>query len=160
MPRRREEIMIRLGILVLLPTLAVIGAGWAQGSRISPPPHYEDLLASVEQADCEKSEAADHLRFICGESRVVWYFTKEGEAAHPSYAVKPAWGMSNRMPTHGPQFGSGRARDASANARETFAARVEAFNDWQLRIDKVWRETQPRLQEDLKKLDRRLWPAE
>jgi hypothetical protein len=138
----------------------------AVGAQAQERPKYDELLQAVSHADCERSEAEDFVRFICRESRAVWYFTKEGMEAHPAYLVWPAWGPSERMPITNGMFGRGSA--PRGTTREAARVKAEAFGEWNREIFDVWRRTQPRLEEDRlqteqerkERLERRLWPAE
>jgi hypothetical protein len=114
---------------IALATACVAGgAAWAQIAPEMPP--YDKAYASVTDAGCDRVEAADFIRFKCNESGALWYFTREGQPAYPSYIVGPADEklgllLSGGGPVH-------------SNSREAAQASWEARRKWLQDIAAVW----------------------
>jgi hypothetical protein len=145
-----------------LAALAVIaaagGAAWGQAPQPDYPrplPNYDEALAAVTEAGCERKETANHIRFVCEEGEAVWYFTRGDRQEHPGYRVLPAYRM---VPNGGVASNlrriDGFGRFESARERDAYVA-------WMRVVLKDWSENAPRRFDKPKRDPRgKLYPLE
>ncbi|HEX5007979.1 MAG TPA: hypothetical protein VFV70_12750 [Hyphomonadaceae bacterium] len=164
--------MVRLAGVGLAAVL-LGGAAWGQAV---PRPSYQEALTAVTEGGCERTEAERYIRYYCGQSEALFYFTHEGRPEHEAYFVAPAYPVVfdrftvvppdlRRSPDDAPfvsnfSSGFGRGRPVGATSREESRERMAAWSAWQREIIEVSRADAERMQARVKRDRGRLYPLE